>query len=84
MSDKELLEESLEVLQRIPCQGWACEGPTLRPKHMITCFRCAHVATLAKRLGCYVPRSQRDLNKDESFRVPVGGWYGQRWGGSDG
>jgi len=57
--DKELLEESLGTLERMPCQFWACEGPTLRPKHMITCCRCSLLAKLAKRLGKYTPKKER-------------------------
>jgi len=57
--DKELLEESLEVLERVGCQFWACGGPTLRPGYATTCFRCSTVARLAKRLGVYCPVKAR-------------------------
>lgn len=69
-----LLREALDVLMDVPCQFWACEGPTLRPVAMITCRRCEAVAKLAKRLGCYTPRKERNLEKDNPH-VPVGGWY---------
>jgi hypothetical protein len=59
--DEKLIKESLEVLERISCQFWACEGPTLKPKHMITCMRCALVAKLQKRLGVYIPKKQRGV-----------------------
>lgn len=49
--DRKLLEDSLESLERSGCQFWAREGPTLRPKSMITCHACHMIAKLRKRLA---------------------------------
>jgi hypothetical protein len=62
--DIELLEESLDALARMECQFFACDGPTLRPIHMVTCFRCELVARLAARLGCYRKRAERGTEYD--------------------
>lgn len=50
-ADERLLAESLDVLERAGCQFWACDGPTLRPKPMVTCAACVTVAKLRRRLG---------------------------------
>lgn len=52
-NDATLLRESMRVLERTPCQFWACQGPTLQPIAMVTCFRCAMLAKLQQRFGCY-------------------------------
>jgi hypothetical protein len=48
--DTKLLADALDVLERAGCQFWACDGPTLRPVHMITCAACSTVARLRYRL----------------------------------
>lgn len=58
--DRNLFEDVLDVLQRIDCLFWACEGPTLRPIPMVTCCRCNLLAKLSKRLGKYETIKQRD------------------------
>ena len=50
-SDLALLRESLQTLERTPCQFWACQGPTLQPIDMVTCYRCATLAKLQQRFG---------------------------------
>jgi hypothetical protein len=67
-SDKKLLEDALDSLIRVGCQFWGCEGPTLRPINMTTCYRCESVAKLAKRLGVYVPRKSRPVDKEGDSR----------------
>jgi hypothetical protein len=71
--DRQLLEEATEVISQVGCQGWACDGPTLRPVHMVTCCRCATLARLAKRLDCYVAPKDRPKNEraDTACRVKL-------------
>lgn len=47
---RELLADALDSLERSGCQFWACDGPTLRPKPMVTCHRCVTVAKLRRAL----------------------------------
>jgi hypothetical protein len=42
----ELLALAVDALERVDCQFWACEGPTLEPIPMVTCFRCSTLARL--------------------------------------
>jgi hypothetical protein len=51
MTDEQLLTESVEILEHVGCQFWACEGPTLEPIEMTTCGRCLTLARLRQRLG---------------------------------
>lgn len=60
--ERELLED---VFDQLECKFWACEGPTLRPKHMITCECCHLKAKLAKKLGFYIPVKDRDWTGDD-------------------
>ncbi|GAA0550077.1 hypothetical protein GCM10010172_35190 [Paractinoplanes ferrugineus] len=41
-----LLAESLEALERVGCQVDFCDGPTLEPVDMRTCFVCELIAKL--------------------------------------
>lgn len=50
-ADEQLLADTLAVLERAGCQFWACDGPTLTPKPMITCAACVQVAKLRRRLS---------------------------------
>ncbi|GAB7044935.1 hypothetical protein [Catenuloplanes indicus] len=42
----ELLAEAINSLERVGCQFWACEGPTLDPIDMVTCYRCTTLGKL--------------------------------------
>lgn len=42
----ELLADTIDVLERVGCQFWACEGETLEPIAMVTCYRCSTLARL--------------------------------------
>ncbi|GLZ62838.1 hypothetical protein [Micromonospora sp. NBRC 107095] len=44
--DSELLDDTIDVLERVGCQFWACDGPTLEPVDMKTCAACALLARL--------------------------------------
>ena len=46
--DTELLAETLEVLKRVPCQFWSCEGWEQPFVHMKTCYVCAEIQRLTK------------------------------------
>jgi hypothetical protein len=50
-ADLRYLRESLETLERVDCQFWACKGPTLHPIPMTTCQVCSLIARLRRRLG---------------------------------
>lgn len=50
-ADERLMRCTLESLERVGCQFFACDGPTLRPKAMKTCHVCVEIAQLRKRLG---------------------------------
>lgn len=63
--DFKLLSDAYDGLE---CQFRFCEGPTLRPKHMITCQNCALAAKIAKRLGFYIPVKERDWNGEDWTR----------------
>lgn len=39
-----LLSDIIEVLEDVGCQFFACDGPTLEPRDMITCHRCEVLA----------------------------------------
>lgn len=49
--DRRLLAEALESLERSGCVFEFCEGPTPRPKHMVTCHVCDLIGRLRRRLG---------------------------------
>lgn len=51
MSDDELLADSLDELESVGCQFWACKGPTLNPIDMVTCNLCRLIAVLRNRLN---------------------------------
>lgn len=42
----DLTAEMIETLERIGCQFFACEGPTLNPIDMVTCHVCSLLARL--------------------------------------
>ena len=43
----------LEELLRAGCQFNMCDGPRIRPIHMLTCSACATIAQLAQHFGVY-------------------------------
>lgn len=47
----ELLAAAIETLERVGCQFFACDGPTLEPEPMITCHACATLAQLRVAAG---------------------------------
>jgi hypothetical protein len=47
-----LLDEAIETLERLGCQFGFCDGPTLEPVDMKTCYACEMLAKLrAYRAG---------------------------------
>lgn len=48
---RQLLAEVRDTLERVGCQFWACQGPTLEPVDMVTCFRCVTLAKVRAALG---------------------------------
>lgn len=46
-----LLDETIEALERIGCQYNYCDGPTLKPVAMVTCFACDLLARLRVAAG---------------------------------
>jgi len=42
----DLLEEAIDALDRVGCQFEHCDGPTLDPVPMCTCYRCDIIARL--------------------------------------
>lgn len=42
----DVTKESLEVLERIDCQFWACKGPDVPREHMVTCIVCQQIQNL--------------------------------------
>lgn len=45
-----LEQEALEVLDRVGCQYFACEGPDKRPKDMQTCMVCRLIRKLKQKV----------------------------------
>lgn len=45
----DLTAEMIDTLERVGCQFFACEGPTLNPVDMVTCHVCALLARLRGR-----------------------------------
>jgi len=46
-----LLDEAIETLERVGCQFDYCDGPTLEPVNMVTCFACETLAKLRVAAG---------------------------------
>ena len=64
-----LLTDSLESLERIGCQFWACEGPTLASEDMVTCHVCALIARLHAALPDPEPtEEQATIARVEALR----------------
>jgi hypothetical protein len=46
-----LLADVIDGFERVGCQFEFCNGPTLEPEDMITCFRCHTLARLRVLVG---------------------------------
>lgn len=49
-TDRELLAEALDTLERTSCQFFACDGPFRPQIYMKTCARCSTIYALRRRL----------------------------------
>ncbi len=45
------LRLALSVLEDMPCQFWACEGPDVEPEAMVTCYVCRALHDLRAALS---------------------------------
>jgi hypothetical protein len=61
-----LLVESIDALERIGCQFTHCDGPTLEPVDMVTCFACALLARLRVAVGRPARRPD-EMTADEAW-----------------
>jgi hypothetical protein len=68
-ADETLLADALDALEMTGCQFWACEGPTLRPKPMVTCDVCAVTARLRRRLHRAVRQGIEGSNMSPSHKA---------------
>jgi hypothetical protein len=65
---QELLLDAVDALDRLDCQFFACNGPTLEPEDMVTCFRCSTLAQLRAAAG-QPPRRSDELSATERIRT---------------
>lgn len=65
--EDELLTEMIDTLERVDCQFDFCDGPTLEPVDMVTCFRCATLAKARAAAGL-PPRLVHELTAEQSIR----------------
>jgi hypothetical protein len=63
----ELLQESIDTLERVGCQWRFCDGPTLAPVPMVTCFACETLAKLRVAAG-RKPRHDDELTCTERLQ----------------
>lgn len=63
-----LLAETIETLERVGCQFWACDGPTLEPVDMKTCYACETLAKLRVAAG-RPARTSDDLTAEEAIEL---------------
>lgn len=77
-SDSQLLATALESLERVGCDFWACEGPTLDPIDMITCHRCLTVAELRQRLGRPIVHLEETREYARAVQLKREAGYGHR------
>lgn len=56
----------LDTLERTECVFWACDGPTLEPVDMVTCYRCATLAQVRHAFGL-VPREPDEMTCSEAI-----------------
>lgn len=66
-----LLAESLDALERVGCQFDFCDGPTLEPAELRTCFVCELIAKLRVAAGL-PPRRDDELTWDEQEQRRMG------------
>jgi hypothetical protein len=48
--DRAIIKEMLEILERVGCMFWACEGPDKPEQPMKTCFICSEIRKVRKYL----------------------------------
>ncbi len=63
-----LTEETIEALERIGCQFNFCNGPTLEPESMVTCFVCDLLARLRVSIGL-PPRRDDEQTAQERWNT---------------
>lgn len=61
-TDRELLRESLDALERLDCEFAMCDGPFRPQIYMRVCHRCSTIYALRRRLGLSVraPNNRRE------------------------
>lgn len=65
MASDEMLIEALEALEQVGCQFEFCNGPTLEPVDMQTCFVCVTLARGRHHLGLPVRKDAVDSTWQE-------------------
>ncbi len=63
-----LMIQVLDTLERVECQYWACDGPTLEPVAMVTCHRCATLALVRVTFG-EPPRRADEMTAEEAMEA---------------
>jgi len=66
--DQALLDEVIDTLERVDCQYKFCDGPTLTPVDMITCYRCETLAKVRHAAG-RPSRLESELTADEARAI---------------
>lgn len=62
--NQSLLVEAIETLERVGCQFDFCDGPTLDPVPMGTCYLCETLAKLRVAVGQH-PRHPDEMTASE-------------------
>lgn len=62
--DEPLIAEVIEALERLGCELNFCDGPTLEPQDMVTCYRCVALARLRVAAG-RAARNPDEMTFDE-------------------
>jgi hypothetical protein len=76
VTEESLLVEAVDALERIGCQFDFCDGPTLEPVDMVTCYVCATLAKLRVAVGRPARRDdemtfdERDRDRHERYMAP--------------
>ena len=68
MASDEMLQETLAALERVGCQFHLCNGPTLEPEDMRTCYVCKTIAKGRHHLGLPVRRTDEETWQEEHDR----------------
>jgi hypothetical protein len=74
-----LLAEVIEALERVGCEYNFCDGPTLEPVDMVTCYVCETLAKLRVAAGRPARRDdemtfeQRDQDRHERYMAVATG-----------